>query len=421
MHSISYNRNGYIRNRGHSRPIKSSGNNLHSQQSPLINLSSNPNSIAYSMQNMTIADSVPPTSGIIMMNNEGMPIHQKSESDSISSGDSNDNVSPPETPHMSNVYTSSSNTKGYKHRNEPNIRHKMNTQNIIYGHMIQPSQSISSSVQSQISLANDIIMSPNISPQQQLSQSQQQTTTMNVNLPGAVTSTVLITNKPTSSAIPAGFSIAGNPSVLFQPYPPQPQHHIQQGMTQSQLNAAYQYHQQHLPINNRGSILTTPHTPTSAPQQTTFRLPPYHMQPNGEVIYPFAYMQQTAMPLSRPSTHQPSHTVVVPSQSQTIHQSVPNQSHITPITAKQPSPLNTYQPPAVSIITPDAKAGISCFNCGSNLHTGRECPSYSMEDATRIKIYKLDYNSTLDTKSNDLDNGSGIESTDSSTSTTIMK
>lgn len=429
MHHVSYNRNGYVRNRGH-RPMKSGGNNVHNQQAGLIN----PNSLAYSMQSMTMVDSAPANS-VLMVNSDGIPVLQKSESDSISSGESIDNTSPPDTPLTSNVHTSNSNVKSYKHRNDPNLisRHKMNTQNIIYGQMVQPPQSVSSSVQSQISLANDMIMSSNISQlQSQPSQQQQQQPTINLNLGAGnssnlVTSTVLIANKATSSAMPAGFSIAGNPSVIFQQYPPQQQHHIQQGMQQTQLNTTYHYHPQHLSMNNRGSILTTPNT-TTAGQQTTYRLPPYHMPPNGEVIYPFpstiAYMQTTAMPLSRPSNHPQSHAVLS-TQAHPSHQPIPAQPQPqpqpAPIMSKQPSPMNAYPPAAV--VTPEAKAGTSCFNCGSHTHTGRECQEASMEDAARSTIYKLDYNSTIlnEGKAGELDIGSNIENTDSSASAAVMK
>lgn len=429
MHHVSYNRNGYVRNRGH-RPMKSGGNNVHNPQTGL----SIPNSLAYSMQSMTMADSAPANS-VLMVNSDGIPVLQKSESDSISSGDSIDNTSPPDTPLTSNVH-SSSNAKSYKHRNDPNLisRHKMNTQNIIYGQMVQPPQSVSSSVPSQISLANDMIMSSNLSPQLQSQPPQQQQSTMNVNLAGGgnssnlVTSTVLIANKATSSAMPAGFSIAGNPPVIFQQYPPQQQHHLQQGMQQTQLNTTYHYHPQHLSMNNRGSILTTPNTTTAGQQQTAYRLPPYHMPPNGEVIYPFpstiAYMQTTAMPLSRPSNHPQSHAVLS-TQAHPPHQPMPAQPQPqpqpAPIMSKQPSPMNAYPPAAV--VTPEAKAGTSCFNCGSHTHTGRECQEASMEDAARSTIYKLDYNSTIlnEAKAGELDNGSNIENMDSSASAAAMK
>lgn len=34
---------------------------------------------------------------------------------------------------------------------------------------------------------------------------------------------------------------------------------------------------------------------------------------------------------------------------------------------------------------------LSCYNCGSQSHSGPDCQEASMEDVTRSAIYKLDY------------------------------
>lgn len=63
----------------------------------------------------------------------------------------------------------------------------------------------------------------------------------------------------------------------------------------------------------------------------------------------------------------------------------------------------------------NTKPNTSCFNCGSSQHMGQDCQEASMEDVTR-GIYKLDYNSTVNDTAkatSELDNGSGVKSTDS--------
>lgn len=98
-------------------------------------------------------------------------------------------------------------------------------------------------------LSSDIVLTSNATTQQ----STIQPSTLNINSP---------------TAIP-GFSIT-NPTVLFQQYPTQSTHQIQK----SQLNTAYHYHTQNIPISNRGTIITTQNATTTAQQAAaSYRMP----------------------------------------------------------------------------------------------------------------------------------------------------
>uniref|UniRef100_A0A6B2E913 Putative cell wall protein awa1 n=1 Tax=Phlebotomus kandelakii TaxID=1109342 RepID=A0A6B2E913_9DIPT len=137
-------------------------------------------------------------------------------------------------------------------------------------------------------------------------------------------------------------------------------------MTQTQFQTTYPTFRQPPPLMAPQQITS----PTTATTTTTFRHP-YQLQPNGEFLYP-AYTPATAQIalLNTPVSN-------VVSQPAGIRSSPllqpPQQQHY----------VQTY---------PSVKMVLSCFNCGSQLHTGRDCQESSMEDATRGAVYKLDYN-----------------------------
>lgn len=376
------------------------------QQSPAQHINAtNATNLAYSLQNLSLVDG----NNIVILNSDGIPVMQKPESDSVSSGESIEESTPPDTPlntdiisnsGMGNSSNSSSINKKYKVRGDPKLtRHnKISAQ-----HQQQPQIVYAQMMSSQIpvsvaAITSELVLSPNASVQptqtQTQSQSQQaaqpiQATSMNMNSPAASVNAQFTALQPQP-----GFSIAGNQQqvpVLFQQYPPQSPHPIQK----SQMNTTYHYHTQHIPINNRAPILPTPNTTTSGQQPTaaTYRLPSYHLQPNGEVIYPFpttiAYMQTTAMPLTRPpSTCNQTHTVVPTPIPQTIQ-------HLPTLTSLSSKTNQTALITPFVLANENAKPITSCFNCGSNQHTGQECQESSMEDMTRGTVYKLDYNSPL--------------------------
>ncbi|XP_059619253.1 uncharacterized protein LOC132263488 [Phlebotomus argentipes] len=111
-------------------------------------------------------------------------------------------------------------------------------------------------------------------------------------------------------------------------------------------------------------------SPTTATTTSSFRHP-YQLQPNGEFLYP-AYTP-TAAPIA----------LINP----------PPASNVASQTAIRSSPsLQPAQTQHFVQTYPSTKMVLSCFNCGSQLHTGTNCQESSMEDATRGAIYKLDYN-----------------------------
>lgn len=442
-----YNRNG-LRLRGNSRHPVVKPNVMHQmnqsqqqqqhQQGPIPPpppTTTNPNGLAYTMQNMTLMDG---TSNTVILNSDGIPmipIMHKSEGDSISSGESTENTTPPDTPLTAhNVHTN----PAARSRDQSSM---MTRRKVVQ--MAVSSTPTPGPLSHELLVDSSGVIAPSDSRTEQHSterkpfNKQHQSGQVPMNLSGVsaiannnlVTTTVLMTNKGSTTTIP-GFSIAGNPPVLFQQYatqpPPQPgQHHIQQGIPQTQLNTAYHY--QHLPLNNRASILTTPNTTSTGPHTTTYRMPPYHMQPNGEVLYPFpttiAYMQPTALTLQHSQKYQTNNSALANVSPALVNVSTA-QTHPV-VMSKLPPPSLTAPYPAAILAAPDTKAGVSCFNCGSHSHTGRECQEASMEDVTRGTIYKLDYNSIIVSESTDLiDSGSKIENTDTSSSaipSTVLK
>lgn len=373
----------------------------HQQHQHISNVT-NATNLTYSLRNLSLVDN-----NVVFLNNDGIPIMRKSESDSISSGESNGDSTPPDTPYTSDTTNSlmigsrsnssssiNKKIKGFgdggrqqtaRHK-IASIRHQLpppQQQHIVYSQMMSPIP-VSAAIQS-----SDIVLTSNISqPQSQQTQTQPTQQAMHINSP---------------AAIPTGFTIA-NSSVIFQQYPTQSTHPIQKSQ---QINTAYHYHTQNLPINNRGSILvTTPNTTSSAPQPAagTYRMPAYHVHPNGDVIYPFpstiAYMPLTRPP---PSTSNQTHTVV-PTPS-------PTMQHLPTLTSLSSKTNQTAIISPFLLANDNTKPKKSCFNCGSSAHNGQECQEASMEDA---KHYKLDYNSTLinDTvkaTASDLDNGSSVK------------
>lgn len=364
-------------------------------QQHTINTSSATN-LTYSLQNLSLMDN-----NLVYVHSEGIP--NKSESDSISSGESIEDSTPPDTPlnavsNSSGVSGSSSSNsninKKFKVRGDlkQSSRHKVSSQHQ------PPQQIVFANVMPQAALSNEIVLTPNITAQQN---SQQTTIPQPQPTPQTLQS---ITSPGTMQTI----GIA-NPQVIFQQYAQTATHPMQK----SQINQTYPYTQQHIPINNRSSI---PNTTSSAPQSAaaTYRLPSYHMQPNGDMIYhqlptTFAYMPQTALPLTRPpSTCNQTHTVV-PTPS------LPTMQHLPTLTSlSSKSNQNTIVSPFL-LTNETVKPNTSCFNCGSSQHTGQECQEASMEDVTR-GIYKLDYNSTLANSTvkttPELDNGSGTKTTE---------
>lgn len=391
-----------------SFPTSRSNSHLNQPPGPHASLhqqhinTSNATNLAHSMQNLSVMDN------LMYVNSDGVALLRKSESESPSSAESTED-SPPDTPLNTDLSSSgvsgNSNSSTYKKinvRGDPKLssaRHKVSapphqTQQLVYTN-IMPQIPVSGA------LSSEIVLAPNVTQQQP-----QQTITTHTQ-PQPTPQTIQTINSPPTAIQTIGIA---NPQIIFQPYA-QTTHPMQK----SQMNQTYQYTQQHIPINNRGSILS-PNPTTTAPQPatTTYRLPAY--LPNGDMIYQlpttFAYMPQTALPLTRPpSTCNQTHTVVPPPPAPTM-QHMPT---LTSLSSK--SNQNAMVSPFL-VANENAKPNTSCFNCGSSQHTGQECQEASMEDVTR-GIYKLDYNSAVANDSakgtSELDNGAGVKASDTIT------
>lgn len=149
------------------------------------------------------------------------------------------------------------------------------------------------------------------------------------------------------------------------------------------------------------------------------------MQHNGEILYPYAggptiaFLTTAAAPGIAPGTQNLQQTMR--SAAQTTQPPPPQQpQQQPPLIQQQPPPPQQQQqqqlqkvptaytppavvtgvvppshPPAASTPTGSLYSPLSCFNCGSQKHTGLDCQESSMEDVTRNSIYKLDYNASL--------------------------
>ncbi|XP_016963565.1 ataxin-2 homolog [Drosophila biarmipes] len=190
----------------------------------------------------------------------------------------------------------------------------------------------------------------------------------------------LITQSPVSTPTTA---------VLLQPQQPPP----------TAYNTSYPYHQRGPPPPQQ-AIFQAHSAPPPQTVRGGFRYPmvPPH---NGELIYPAFHF----LPMTAGGTP----TAVTPPQLQNSAAVVSTNAltvQTVPTAQQQQVPSTTpYSALTVCPITGAGGGGngqkvISCYNCGSQTHSGRECQEASMEDVTRSASYKLDYSETsMDTNS----------------------
>lgn len=126
---------------------------------------------------------------------------------------------------------------------------------------------------------------------------------------------------------------------------------------------------------------------------------------NGENIYyphypvflPAAAAQQQTIrssPSQQPPHSLPANAATLPLQPQQQQQQQPTVSlSPSPVAATLVSPYSTIVPTPSGLLK--SKPQMSCYNCGSLNHTGRDCHEASMEEVTRGAVYKLDYSSGM--------------------------
>lgn len=200
---------------------------------------------------------------------------------------------------------------------------------------------------------------------------------------------------PTPTAGGANLVLSSQPQFTPAPYPP--------------------YHTAaHLAPTSRPTLIAAAHagTPTALPPGSAFRPPTAAayppMQHNGEILYPYAGGPTIAF-LTTAATAPPQTLQQTMRSAAQTTQPPPPQQQQPPLIQPQQKVPTAYTPPAAVVPPPHPSSAAStptggasslyspqsCFNCGSQKHTGLDCQESSMEDVTRNSIYKLDYNASL--------------------------
>ncbi|KAI8042117.1 hypothetical protein M5D96_003419 [Drosophila gunungcola] len=229
----------------------------------------------------------------------------------------------------------------YKQQQQLNLQHRLNGRN---GMDKSYQQVYTTGTPSIVSDAQTISSG---SLQQQQQQQQQQT--------------LLISQSPVSTP---------TTTVLLQPQQPPP----------TAYNASYPYHQRGPPPPQQ----TIFQAHSAPPPQTVRGGLRYPMGPphNGEFIYPAFHTSLAFLPMPAGGTP----AAVTPPQLQSTA-AVVSTNAVTVQTV--PAPQQQQRAAAGN-----GQKVISCYNCGSQTHSGRECQEASMEDVTRSASYKLDYSET---------------------------
>ncbi|KRF98822.1 uncharacterized protein Dwil_GK27154 [Drosophila willistoni] len=199
-------------------------------------------------------------------------------------------------------------------------------------------------------------------------------------------------NTPTSTVLPLP-SAAYNAAAGTYPYhtgstprghpPPQPPQALIQAHTAPPPHGGFRYPMQPPPHNGEQQLLY------SAFPGLTFLAPAPAGTPTGAPVTASQLRNTAAVTLSTNAV------VTVPA----THQPAPQPPPPTAVVSQQ-----SYSALSVCPIT-GAGAGaatqkiISCYNCGSQTHSGRDCQEASMEDVTRSASYKLDYSEASSTTS----------------------
>lgn len=252
---------------------------------------------------------------------------------------------------------------------------------------------------------------------------------------GGGANTVLISS-PSGGATSALGNVINSNSVILQTHP-----------QQQQYNATYSYHAaaaaavaaQQLAVASRPPMMAAhPSGMGPPPPHSTFRLPAgFQMPANGELLYPayhpaggITFLSGAAPPGSAPppppvtlrSTANSGAAVV--STHAVSQPPTPQQQQLPPLPTQQqlqqqssagasvlaPSPYSSLVGGVSTTTTASSTKNLSCYNCGSQTHSGRDCQEASMEDVTRSAIYKLDYSQAA--------SGAGAGATAPSTTTT---
>lgn len=371
------------------------------QQQQHYQISNNikPSTLVYSMHNMHINDD---GSGSLRSINSSKSA-ATTGSESGSSNGSCDERTPPPTPLPMQVCAGMGIVSGYQQQQQQQQPHQQQQQK----HHLSYKQQQQLNLQQRLNGRNgveksyqQIYTTSNPSDPQSLQQQQQQ-------------QALLIS--PSSVSTPTT-------TVLLQPQPQQ-QAPQQPPPTATAYNAAtYPYHTAS-PRGPPHTLLQAHNAPPPQALHGPFRFPlaPPH---NGELIYPayhaglaFSAVPVTATPTGAPTAvtggqlRSSSNAVGVVSTNAVAVQTVPptsqqQQQLLAATVATTPyTTLNVC--PITGSSSGVAQKIISCYNCGSQTHSGRDCQEASMEDVTRNATYKLDYSTS--TMVNSIGGDSGTE------------
>lgn len=365
-------RNGYRANT--SRQHKS-GNLQHQQQPSMQQViiqtqlhhpsgGYNAAGLPYSLQNMSLNEIHPVDGSRSKLNAAG-------GSESCSSNGSAGESSPPETPTILSNNISTGNV-GNVRLKDPQYTKQMNFSRIngrpekvgggptiLYAPPVSPQQVAAAGTYEMILAQNMLQPNPVVSNNNTLN-SNASTASCNNNLGS---NTVIIpSHPPPSLASTQQFGAS-------YPYPAaavnRPPHQLLQHVTAPP--GTFRLH--------NGENIYYPHypvfLPAAAPQQQTIRSSPSQQQPPHSLP-----ANATTLPLQPQPQQQPT-VSVSPS----------------PVAATLVSPYSTIVPTQSGLLK--SKPQISCYNCGSQNHTGRDCHEASMEEVTRGAVYKLDYSSGM--------------------------
>ncbi|KAH8306709.1 hypothetical protein KR044_007696 [Drosophila immigrans] len=181
--------------------------------------------------------------------------------------------------------------------------------------------------------------------------------------------------------------------------------------------ASYPYHTAS-PRGPPQTLIQAHNAPPPQALHAPFRFPlaPPH---NGELIYPayhggltFSPVPVTAAPAGAPTALAggqmrnsaatvavvSTNAVTVQTQTPTSQQQQQQQQLLASTVATTPyTTMNVC--PITGVSSGITQKVISCYNCGSQTHSGRDCQEASMEDVTRSATYKLDYSTSTNPSS----------------------
>lgn len=318
--------------------------------------------LPYAMQNMSLSEI-----HSVDSNRSNKHSNTAGGSESCSSNGSAGETSPPETPTIlsNNINTGNSGNVRLKDNNQ--YGKQINFQHIngrpekvvLYAPPVSPQQVTATGPYEMMMIQPNTVVSNNNTPLN----SNAPTASCNNNLG---TSTVLIPSHQPPTPQQFGNTYP-YPAAVNRP-PPLLQHVTGAPPGTFRIhNGEGLYYQPHYPVFVTGAAAPT--AQHQAIRSSPSQQPPHSLPTNAATTLP-------------PQLPQPQPTVS------------PSPVAAAAVAATLVSPYSTILPTQSGLLK-SGKPQISCYNCGSQNHTGRDCQEASMEEVTRGAVYKLDYSSGM--------------------------